>query len=201
MAKRYLIVFGLTLFLVLYHQTFNHYIEPNPQDIQSEIQGGLSPSPFRLAKHSPAAASGLYILNARNTVTLVDKKLREKHPYFYRVDLKTGTIESLDYLEQVIDENPRCLGYQSFNELKMILSSATVCESPEIEESSTNIHCNMSYTLPYALLAFSEGVRYSLGEKNTACDYPTMLCGSDNEKLIHWIKATLGTLKNLKCQQ
>ncbi len=201
MKKRWWIVIALAIFLVIFQVGRNEFIEPNPVTQPSSNELLRDPLPFRVAGEMPAQARFLYLVNARNTVTMNKTKLSEKHPYYYKIEIQKGQIEALDHLENHIADIHHCLSDPQKNKLLQILSNAQICESPEIEAPVKNIHCKMNYSLPYAILEFvgADTARFNLGEKNTACDYPTALCGENNSNLIEWVREVLTGMRSLAC--
>jgi hypothetical protein len=199
MKLKILSLFGLATLLFVIQFSQNEFIEPNPVQVE-QLANYQGPSlPFRISSYFPTNAQYLLIVNARNTATMERIQLREKQPYYYRVNLSTGEMQTLDYRENLVEGISHCLTVPQKQQLTVILRESQICESPEVEELARNISCQMNYTAPFAILRFDGGKRVNLGEKNSGCDFPTSLCGSANEKLIQWSRSVLVSIKELSC--
>lgn len=187
------------LVILIYQCTPQELIEPNPEVPLRPDQVQVNSLPFRVLEVDLLKAEYLYILNARNTATLEDRTLPEKTPYYYRIHVKKGKVDAVDYMEHPLLNSERCVPDEYITSLKGILQNATLCESPDVEAAAFNIPCNMHYQLPFAIIELTPTVRFHIGEKNTACDYPTRLCGEANDHLIDWVKSFIGQIKKFQC--
>lgn len=197
---RIIAVVILGLFILIYQSAPQNLIEPNPTDVVSLSEIRMNPIPFRVLNFDLKRTKKIYLLNARNTATLGEKSLPEKKPYYYRVDLEKEKVDAIDYMEHLIPESERCVDPQKIISLRSILENGSICDSPEVEEPVKNIPCTMRYQLPYAILELDTGMRFHLGEKNTACDYPTRLCGITNDKLVEWTREFFEQIRTFRCQ-
>ncbi len=201
MQKKILGIYVLGIFLLVFQISRNEFIEPNPAVIVASSELQQNELPFRVSLRSPGSAHYLFLLNARNNVVMEQKRLREKNPYYYKIDLKKWDLVALDYLEKPIEDIQHCLTRELIDALKLILREAQICESPNIEASPSHIYCGSKYTLPYGILIFEDSIRINLGEKQTSCDFPTVLCGIANNKLVEWARGLLVGIKDLKCTE
>lgn len=191
-----LFILGVTLYII--KVVSNEYIEPHSELSESSLSSG-GELPFRVSLRAPSQAKALMLLNARNTDSMSQKKLREKHPYYYRIQPPLNKITGLDYLEQPVEGSDHCLTSGYNQELLLLLKEAQICESPEVERPPENFACTSNYTLPYMIVEFSDGAKINIGEKQSSCDYPTTFCGEINKKILTWVQKVLSEIKQLNC--
>lgn len=143
---------------------------------------------------TPAKVTYVEIPNIVDSSSSSSQKAAVVSPYRLVVSTQSGSIQLMDDANDVLQT--RCLSAGSLQELKNILTGASVCSKaiPDVDV------CSAVYTPGYASL-FADGKRVNLGESRDSCGTGRKdLCGTMTDVFQGYVAYLKAHWSEMECQ-
>lgn len=184
-----------TLCLILGFQNCQSTMQPEGMSSSNEVSVTLPAVASGGGSSSGSTVGKVTYVEVPNISdsTSASQKTADLTPYRLVISVQTGTIQLMDDSNAVMET--RCLDSGSLQELKTILSGASVCAA----QASGDI-CAMRYTPGYASLYVNES-RVNLGEQKDSCGTGRLdLCGGLNDVFQSYVTHVKQNWTQMNCQ-